>query len=259
MSGHRKALGVALAAGLAWAVALAASPAAGGEKKNPAAAPVPRMDEGGQPDAGWMKRHEDFVKVAKRGKVDVLFLGDSITDEWGGEGHSSKAAGGKVWSKYFVPLKAANFGIGGDRTQHLLWRISNGVLQGKPKVAVLQIGTFNIRSNSPEQIAAGIKAIVHKIEELSPHTKILLLGVFPRGEEPNTELRQIIAKINQIIAKLDDGERVKYLDLGAKLTQEDGTLIADVMPDFLHLSQRGFEIWAEAIAPTVREMLGKKE
>jgi len=242
---------VALAAGLAWAVTLAAGPAAGGEKGNPAATPAPRMGKGGQPDANWMKRHEGFVKIAKRGDVDVLFLGDSITDGWRKQ---------KAWKKSFAPLKAANFGIGGDRTEHVLWRISNGELEGiKPRVAVLMIGTNNTGSNSAEQIAAGIKAIVHKIKELSPQTKILLLGVFPRGPEPNTKGREKIAKINQDIAKLDDGKRVKYMDIGAKFTKDDGTLTKDIMPDFLHLSRRGYEIWAEAIAPTVRELLGVKE
>jgi lysophospholipase L1-like esterase len=251
MRGHRKAVCVAFVAGLTWAVALAAGPAAGGEKNNTAATPAPRMGKGNKPDAGWMRRHEGFVKIAKGGDVDVLFLGDSITDAWRNQ---------KAWKKYFEPLKAANFGIGGDRTQHVLWRISNGELEGiKPRVAVLMIGTNNTGSNSAEHIAAGIKAIVHKIEELSPETKILLLGVFPRGPEPNTKVRDKIAKINQDIAKLDDGKRVKYMDIGAKFTKEDGKLTKDIMPDYLHLSPRGYEIWAEAIAPTVRAMLGKKE
>jgi lysophospholipase L1-like esterase len=260
MRGHRKAVGVALAAGLAWAVTLASGPAAGGEKGNPAATPSPRMGKGGQPDVNWMKRHESFIQIAKKGDVDVLFLGDSITDAWGGEGHNPKASGTKMWKKFFEPLKAANFGIGGDRTQHVLWRISNGELEGiKPKVAVIMIGTNNTGGDSAEQIAAGIKAIVHKIEELSPQTKILLLGVFPRGAKAGTKVREKITQINQDIAKLNDGKRVKYLDIGAKFTQEDGTLTKDIMPDYLHLSPRGYEIWAEAIAPTVRAMLGMKE
>ena len=149
MRGHRKAVCVALAAGLAWAVTLAAGPAAGGEKGNPAATPAPRMGKGGQPDANWMKRHEGFVKIAKRGDVDVLFLGDSITDAWGGEGHNPRSAGARIFQEEFVPLKAANFGIGGDRTQHVLWRLQNGELDGiQPKVVMLMIGTNN--SNGKE-------------------------------------------------------------------------------------------------------------
>ncbi len=257
MRWHRKA--VCAAAVLACVVVWAAGPAAAGEK-NPAATPSPRMGKGGQPNEAWMKRHEKFVQIAKRGGVDVLFLGDSITDAWGGEGHNAKASGTEMWKKHFEPLKAANFGIGGDRTEHVLWRISNGELEGiKPKVAVLMIGTNNTGSNTPEQIAAGIKAIVHKLEELSPQTKILLLGVFPRGPKGGTPVREKIAKINQEISKLDDGKRVKYLDIGPKFTKENGTLTKDIMPDYLHLSPRGYEIWAEAIAPTVRQLLGKRE
>ncbi len=198
-----------------------------------------------------MKRHEGFIAVAKKGDVDVLFLGDSITDAWRGQ---------KAWKKYFEPLKAANFGIGGDRTEHVLWRISNGELEGiKPKVAVVMIGTNNSGGNSADQIAAGIKAIVHKIEELSPHTKILLLGVFPRGAKAGTKIREKIADINKQISKLDDGKRVRYLDIGEKFTKEGGALTKDIMPDYLHLSPQGYQIWAEAIEPTVREMLGTKK
>src|SRR5262249_49674189 len=144
---------------------------------NPAATPSPRMGKGGQPDQGWMKRHEGFVAIAKKGDVNVVFLGDSITDAW-------RNSGKKAWDKHFGPLKPANFGIGGDRTQHVLWRISNGEMEGiKPKVAVLMIGTNNVGGDSADQIADGIKAIVQKLGELSPDTKVLLLAVFPRGEK----------------------------------------------------------------------------
>jgi lysophospholipase L1-like esterase len=243
---HRAVWGAALAA-LAWGALLTAGPAAGGgKKKNPAATPSPRLSL--QPDPNWLKRHEGFVAIAKQGGVDVLFLGDSITDGWRGQ---------PAWKKHFEPLKAANFGIGGDRTEHVLWRISHGELEGiQPKVAVLMIGTNNTGSNSAAQIAAGITAIVRKIEQLSPATKVLLLGVFPRGPKAGTPVRAKIAAINEEIAKLDDGKRVKYLDIGAKFTQPDGTLTKDIMPDYLHLSRRGYEIWAEAIAPTVNELLG---
>jgi lysophospholipase L1-like esterase len=242
-----------LAVGVATAL-WASGGSMAGEKKNPAATPSPRTGKGGNPDAGWMKRHDGFVAIAKKGEVELLFLGDSITDAW--RGKAAKA----TWDKHFAPLKAANFGIGGDRTEHVLWRISNGELEGiKPKVAVLMIGTNNTGGNSAEQIAEGIKAIVAKLGEMSPHTKVLLLGVFPRGAKAGTPVREKIATINKEIAKLDDGKRVKYLDIGAKFTKEDGVLTKDIMPDFLHLSAQGYEIWGEAIAPTVREMIGKKE
>jgi lysophospholipase L1-like esterase len=224
-----------------------------GDKPNPATTPVPR-------DANWVKRHEGFVEIAKKGGVDLLFLGDSITDAWGGEGHNPKAAGAKYFTEHFVPLKAANFGIGGDRTQHVLWRITNGELDGiTPKVVVLMIGTNNTGSDSAEQIAEGITAIVKTIRARSPQSKVLLLAVFPRGEKPDNPARAKIAEINQRISRLDDGRNVRYLDIGKKFLQPDGTLGKDIMPDFLHLSARGYEIWGEAIQPTVQQMLASQE
>ncbi len=213
------------------------------DKKNPAADPAPRDDK-------WRKRHDGFVDIAKKGGVDVLFLGDSITDAWRGK------AAKETWDKHFVPLKAANFGIGGDQTQHVLWRITNGELDGiTPKVAVLMIGTNNVAKYSAEEIAGGIKAIVHTIRAKSPKTKVLLLAVFPRAAASDSPPRQKIAAINKIIAKLDDGKAIRYLDIGQKFLQADGTLTKEIMPDLLHLSAKGYQIWGDAIAPVVREML----
>src|SRR5271165_180096 len=122
-----------------------------GDKKNPATTPAPR-------DKGWVKRHDGFVEIAKKGDVDLLFLGDSITDGWRGQK--------KIWDKAFGEYKPANFGIGGDQTQHVLWRIQNGELDGiKPKVAVLMIGTNNTGGHSAEQIADGVTTIVKTIHE----------------------------------------------------------------------------------------------
>jgi len=244
------ALRLSLAAGI-LCTALLAARAEGADnkqeaaKKNPATTPVPR-------DKGWMKRHEGFVEIAKKGGVNVLFLGDSITDAW------RQKPAQPTWETYFKPLGAANFGIGGDRTEHVLWRIQHGELEGiTPKAIVLMIGTNNTGSNSAEQIAEGIKAIVQTLREKTPTSQILLLGVFPRGEQPDTAVRKKIATINEMISKLDDGKHVHYLDIGSKFLQPDGTLTRDIMPDYLHLSARGYEIWGEAIAPAVNKMVGK--
>ena len=221
--------------------------------ENPATKPVPR-------DAGWVKRHEGFVELAKKGDVDVLFLGDSITDGWRGRG------GADVWKKHFEPHKAANFGIGGDRTEHVLWRITNGELDGiSPKVAVLMIGTNNSGANSAEEIAEGVALIVKTLREKQPHMKVLLLAVFPRagkreqGAEkvPVADLHPKIGDVNKIIAKLDDGKMVRYLDIGPKFLDTDGALAKEIMPDFLHLSEKGYQIWADAITPLLSEMIGK--
>src|SRR5258707_14527968 len=168
--------------------------------------------------------------MAKKGDIDLLFLGDSITDAWGGEGHG-KGGGSKIFEKEFEPLKAANFGIGGDRTQHVLWRLQNGELEGiHPKVVMLMIGTNNSngKDNTAEEIADGVMAIVKEIHARSPHTKVLLLAVFPRGEKPNAQ-RDKLKQVNSTIAKLDDGGKmVKYLDIGDKFLAADGMLTRDI-------------------------------
>jgi lysophospholipase L1-like esterase len=218
-------------------------------KKNPAIVPVPQ--------AGKEAMHERFVEIARRGGVDVLLLGDSITDAWGGEGHLPRA-GAKIYAREFEPLHSANFGIGGDRTQHVLWRLQNGELDGiKPKVVMLMIGTNNAAANTSAEIAAGIKAIVEEIHKRSPGTKVLLLGIFPRGQKPN-RLRDTVLGANAIISKLDDGGKtVKYLDIGDRFLNRDGMISAQIMPDYLHLTEKGYELWADAVRQPLRELLGK--
>jgi lysophospholipase L1-like esterase len=212
-------------------------------KSNTATTAAPR-------DPNWVKRHDGFVETAKKGNVDLLFLGDSITDGWRGGGK-------EVWAKTFAPLKAANFGIGGDRTQHVLWRLQNGELDGiKPKLAVLMIGTNNLGSNSDDEIVDGIKAIVEELHKRTPDTKLLLLGIFPRGMKADDPARARIKHINSIIAKLDDGGKtIKFLDIGDKFLEADGTLPKSIMPDALHPNAKGYEIWADAIATPVQEMM----
>jgi lysophospholipase L1-like esterase len=206
--------------------------------------PVPR-------EPNWIKRHEGFVEIAKKGGVDFLLLGDSITEGWRGNG---KAA----YAESFESLKAANFGIGGDRTQHVLWRLQNGELDGiTPKLCMLMIGTNNGK-DSAEDVAAGITAVVQEIRKKSPSTKVLLLGIFPRGEKPNAG-REKNDKANAIVAKLDDGGKtVKYLDIGPTFLSEDKSISKDFMPDFLHLTAAGYKKWADAVLPTVKEMLAAK-
>jgi len=201
-------------------------------------------------DEKWVARHEGFVKIAKEGSVDLLFLGDSITDGW-------RSRGKVIWNETFAPMRAANFGIGGDRTQHVLWRIQNGELEGiKPKLAVLMIGTNNLGGNGNEQIVAGITAIIREIQKRTPQTKILLLGIFPRAASADNPARGRIKAINEQIAKLDDGGKtIRYMDIGGKFLAEDGTLSKDIMPDFLHPNEKGYKIWADAIVGRVKEMM----
>jgi beta-glucosidase len=211
-----------------------------------AVTPAPR------PDQGWKTRAELLnQRVKDNPDAQLLFIGDSITQGW-------EASGAKdVWEKYYGSRKAVNIGIGGDRTQHVLYRLQNGNLEGiKPKAAVVMIGTNNSNGedNTVEQIADGVKAIVKELRTREPQMKILVLGIFPRGENPNPQ-RGKVAQVNQIIQKLDDGQHVFYLDIGHRFLEEDGRLSAAIMPDYLHLTPKGYEIWAEAIEPKLAELL----
>lgn len=232
------ALGLALAASSLWAA-----------EANTAVQPVPR-------DAGWVKRHEGFVEIAKAGGVEVLFLGDSITDGW-------RRVGKALWDEHFAPLRAANFGISGDRTQHVLWRMENGELDGiAPKVVVVMIGTNNTGferdkvtpRNSVSDTAEGVTAVVKGLRTKLPEAKILLLAIFPRGEKDSPQRMQV-DEINRAITRLDDGKFVRFLDINAKFLWPDGMLPRDFMPDLLHPNEVGYAIWAAAIKQPLAELL----
>jgi lysophospholipase L1-like esterase len=211
--------------------------------------PVPR-------DSNWKVRADLLDKrVKETPDAELLFIGDSITQGWEGNGAKD------VWAKHYTRRKAVNLGIGGDRTQHVLWRLINAPLDGvKPKAAVVMIGTNNSNGedNTPGQIVDGIAAIVAKLRERLPNTKVLLLGIFPRSEN-FTPQRGKLTQINQVIAKLDDGKNVHFLDIGHHFLNSDGVLPADIMPDYLHLSPKGYQMWADAIEPKLAELLGEKK
>jgi lysophospholipase L1-like esterase len=217
--------------------------------QNTATNPVPR-------DEHWVQRHEGFVEIARKGNIELLFLGDSITDGW-------RNSGSNVWSKYYGARHAANFGISGDRTQHVLWRMQHGELDSiKPKVVVLMIGTNNTGKerdnvatrNTTAEVIEGVAAVVNSVRSRIPESRILLLAIFPRGEKEASQ-RDQIKEINTAISKLDDGKFVKYLDIGGRFLQSDGNLPKDVMPDLLHPNEKGYQIWAEAMEPTLAALL----
>jgi lysophospholipase L1-like esterase len=220
----------------------------------PAAKPIERLTQ-----EFWKKRHEKFLAQTKKGGIDVVFLGDSITQGWEGKGK-------KAWEATFKPMNAGNYGIGGDQTGHVLWRITEGKeLDGiDPKAAVIMIGTNNLSAkHTPEQIADGVAAIVQELRRQKPKMKILLLGVFPRsGARIDKEakgataaqLQPKIKQINEIIAKLDDGKAVFYKDIGGKFLDADGGLPKATMYDYLHLEPKGYEIWADEIKADVERL-----
>lgn len=205
-------------------------------------------------NGAWqLRRHADLNEIARRGDINLVFLGDSITQYWA-------EAGKEVWSKYYGRRKAANFGIGGDRTQHVLWRIEHGTFDGiHPKAIVLLIGDNNaIHGDTPQEIADGVRAVVQKLRDKVPESKILLLAIFPSGERPESPQRVRAMAANAIFQKVADGRMIRYLDIGDRFTNRDGTISRSIMPDFDHLSASGYLLWAEAIEPVVKDLMGEE-
>jgi lysophospholipase L1-like esterase len=196
-----------------------------------------------------LTRHNGFVEIARAGNIDLLWIGDSITDWWARSGQ-------EVWEEFFAPLRPANFGIAGDRTQGVLWRVQNGELEGfSAKLIVLMLGTNNINRNPTVEIAEGNRLIVEEFRRRQPQAKVLVLGVFPRGAEPENPYRASIREINAQLARLADNDHVFYMDIGDRFLEPDGTLSPEVMPDGLHPNANGYRIWAEAIHGRVLELM----
>jgi lysophospholipase L1-like esterase len=188
-----------------------------------------------------------------QGDCDIEFIGDSITQGW-------EKRGTNVWKEFYGHRKALNFGVSGDRIQHVLWRFENGQLDGvKAKVAVVMIGTNNSNKedNTEADILEGVTVIVNQIRTRQPDTKIILLGIFPRGQTFSPQRGKIL-QVNQALAKLDDGQHIFYLDFGSQLIEKDGSISKNIMPDALHPNENGYRIWANAIEPKLKELLGEK-
>ncbi len=218
-------------------------------QSNPAVIPVSRLTED-----WWRDRHNACVEITKRADFDVAFLGDSITQGWEGAGRT-------FWDKNFSPLKSANFGFSGDRTEHVLWRLDNGEIVGaKPKLIVIMIGTNNIGHGATDasQTAAGVRAIVTKLTSALPATQVLLLATFPRGAGANDKGRVGVSTAVAGFKSVADGKRVHFLDIGPKFVSEDGTIQPAIMPYYLHLSPAGYQIWGDNILPAIKSILGVK-
>ncbi len=214
---------------------------------NTAIIPVPRTGKAVARQSLVLKRAKDAP-----GDYDIEFIGDSITEGWEGRGSN-------VWHEFYGKRKVINFGVGGDRTQHVLWRFEQGQLDGiKAKVAVVMIGTNNSNKddNTEAEILAGVTAIVEQIRERQPDTKIILLGIFPRGATFSAQRGKIL-QVNQALARLDDGTHIFYLDIGSQLIQNDGSISKAMMADYLHPGAAGYEIWAKAMEPKIVQLLGE--
>jgi lysophospholipase L1-like esterase len=195
-------------------------------------------------------RHEGFVAIAKQGNIDLLLHGDSITDWW------LQEANKPVFDKYFGKIRTANFAVAGDTTQGVLWGLRNGEGQGfQPKAVMLMIGTNNSGTFTAPEIAEGVGAVVLELRRNFPDAKILLLAIFPRGV-PGDPVRDKLAEVNRIIAKLDDQRRVFYMDIGRKFLDDKGVFLPDAFrPDNLHPQAKGYDIWGEAVSAKLAELM----
>jgi lysophospholipase L1-like esterase len=217
---------------------------------DPATTPFPSSS------SNWLQENAQYVDRAFQRGFDVAFYGDSLVRFWGDADREGVGQG--VWNEAIAPLNAVNFGIASDVTQGLLWRLKTVGRPGLPRVVVLQIGTNNLGPDlgqSPEDTARGIAAVVRTIREISPETKILLMGIFPRGYRSGDPLRDKIRRTNAILSGLADGRAVRFLDIGDRLTQPDGSISPAILYDGLHLSAAGYRIWADAIRGPIEEML----
>lgn len=213
---------------------------------NRATVPVPRFQS-----ANWTKRHASFVEQAKGGGIDLLFLGDSLTANW--EKYPA------LWEKKFGACKAAQFGIGGDQTEHLLWRLQNGELDSiRPKLIVLLIGTNNMSQSlkyTPEMIAEGVGADLAEIRRRIPDTKIVLVSIPPRVAPMNEWLNTKNIAVNKLLPALADGEHIRYLDIWPLLLKPDGTTDETCYADATHFSEKGYIRYADALQPKIEEIL----
>lgn len=212
--------------------------------ENSATKPIPGGGE------RWFARHQRMCDRAKQGNVDLVFIGDSIVGNWAYDGEP-------IWNRYYEKRHGLNLGISGDRTEQVLWRLDHGNLDGiSPKLAIVMIGQNNGPFNTAEEIAAGVTAIVQKIKAKTPNTKVLLLGIFYRGEKPNPEQKKL-DQTNTIIAKLADNKNIFYMNVNNIFLLPDGSISKDLMDDFEHPTEKGFQRWAEAIEPNVAQLMGE--
>lgn len=224
--------------------------------ENTAVQPAPRLKHywRWRNNLGWLERHGEILVRNQLGPVDLVFLGDSIT-------HGFEGAGSTVWKRDFLQWNPVNMGFGGDRTEHVLWRIENGALDGiAPKVVVLIIGTNNWRSNTPAEIAQGVLAICDEIHARLPESKVLLLAIFPRGagKKPDRTAFRLVADTNAILADTDFPDWMTWLDIGSVFLDPEGQVNPALMPDYLHPNDTGYALWSAAMLPELSRLMTER-
>jgi lysophospholipase L1-like esterase len=223
----------------------------------PPATLVPCTQDRDWPVYDWAVRHAAVTKIATDRKASLVFIGDSITQMFGGDPHDRPQSGKEVWEQHYGKRNAANLGFGYDFVENTLWRLQHGELDGAAaKVVVIHIGTNNVNRNTPEEIATGIRAICTEVHHRQPVAKTVLMAIFPRGPKPDATRAKLEA-INKLIADLDGKDGILFLDIGAKFLEPDGTISRETMGDFLHPTAKGYEIWARELDPVLEKLLGE--
>lgn len=220
-----------------------------------AGVPVPRLD------ANSIVAHGQLVDKAKKGGIDIYFVGDSITRRWGATDYPQLLAN---WKRNFFGWNAGNFGWGADRTQNILWRLEHGELEGvNPKVVVLLAGTNNVGNSVPagredavaEDVTKGVQAVIAAIRAKAPEATLIVTAIFPRND--NMAVMPVIGKINENLATIAQGPKLRFLNVNGKMADANGKLFDGVMnPDKLHPAEPGYQIWADALKPVFQELLG---
>lgn len=221
-----------------------------------AVTPVSRGDQ----NNWWSQRHQGVLDQIQQRNPQVIFIGDSITHGW-------DKSGKEIWDRYYARYDAINMGFSGDHTQHVLWRLENGEVDGiSPKLAVLMIGTNNSNGtdNTAQEIADGIQTIVCTLRSKLPQTKILILSIFPRGSAEQRKAKGDAVynpqwakndEASRLASRIADGKMIHYLDINKAFLNDEGILTAEVMPDLLHPREKGYLLWAQAMEPTLQKLL----
>jgi lysophospholipase L1-like esterase len=240
---------------LSWAhsgISLAVPP------RNTAIIPVSKLENDSY---DWNKRHEDILRIKADINPEIVLIGDSITHFWGGEPKSNHVNGPKAWDSVFGKSRVLNLGFGWDRTQNVLWRIDHGELDGiQPKLLIIHIGTNNTsqtknaRQNTAAEIAEGVGTISSRVRGKFPKAKIVLMAIFPREEKPDHPRRKLIGETNALLAKFPQAPDFAFVDIGPEILTPEGVLTKDMMPDFCHPSEKGYQIWAGALRPFVQSI-----
>jgi lysophospholipase L1-like esterase len=231
-------------------------------ESNSALVPVPKLENDSY---DWYARHEAILKLRGTLHPEVVMIGDSITHFWAGPPEGRIQRGAKTWKALFGNRAVLNMGFGWDRTQNVLWRFDHGEFDGlHPRWVVLNIGTNNFsqtvhaRSNTPAEVAEAIRAILLRVRAKTPDAQIVVMGVFPRGEKADNPYRAKITELNRRLAEFGQTPGITFVDIGAKFLAPDGRLPRSLMNDFVHPTEQGYALWAEALKPILHLVDGKR-